>query len=192
VKDYPPGHRVLTNVTNNPRRVGLFFGLPKGTGGIEIVRTFRDRFNRLEMIEPVEVRGASFEEEFQSGSDVDLYRFPAPFWHEHDGGRYIRTACSVVTRDPDRGWVNVGAYRVQLHDRRTLGLYIEEAIEAARATESDTTTGTIAARSTLCRWGSKTTSSSGAWRITNASALMAVSSPIATARSWRACGTAAP
>jgi len=127
VKGYPPGHRVLTNVTNNPRRVGLFFGLPKGTSGIEIVRTIRDRFNRLEMIEPVEVRGASFEEEFQSGSDVDLYRFPAPFWHEHDGGRYIGTACVVVTRDPDRGWVNVGTYRVQLHDQRTLGLYIEPA-----------------------------------------------------------------
>lgn len=60
------------------------------------------------------------------GDAVDLFRFPAPKWHEKDGGRYIGTGCLVITRDPDEGWVNLGTYRVQLHDRTTLGILIAE------------------------------------------------------------------
>lgn len=29
-------------------------------------------------------------------------------------------------RDPEENWVNVGTYRVQLHDRNTLGIYISQ------------------------------------------------------------------
>ena len=47
------------------------------------------------------------------GDDVDVFSFPVPIHHELDGGRYIGTACGVVTRDPDTGRVNVGTYRVQ-------------------------------------------------------------------------------
>lgn len=48
--------------------------------------------------------------------------FPTPRWHDGDGGRYIGTACMVITRDPDTGWVNVGTYRgcVQGKDRLSL------------------------------------------------------------------------
>ena len=59
-----------------------------------------------------------------SGDDVDLFKFPVPFWHERDGGRYIGTGHIVITRDPDDGWVNVGCYRVMVHDRNTLGMNI--------------------------------------------------------------------
>ena len=39
-----------------------------------------------------------------------------------DGGRYIGTGCSVVTRDFDSDWVNVGTYRMMVHDRNHVGL----------------------------------------------------------------------
>jgi 4-hydroxy-3-polyprenylbenzoate decarboxylase len=125
VKDYPAGFRVLANLTNNPRRVGMLFGLPRTAGGIEIVRTIRERFTSLSLIDPIEVRGATFEQEARTGAQVNILDFPAPLWHEHDGGRYIGTACIVVTRDIDGSWVNLGTYRVQVHDERTLGLYLE-------------------------------------------------------------------
>ena len=35
-----------------------------------------------------------------TGDDVDVTRFPAPKWHERDGGRYIGTGSFNVTRDP--------------------------------------------------------------------------------------------
>ena len=53
-----------------------------------------------------------------------MYEFPAPQWHEHDGGRYIGTANITITRDHDEGWINFGVYRVVLHDKDTLGFYI--------------------------------------------------------------------
>ena len=39
-----------------------------------------------------------------------------------DGGRYIGTGCSVVTKDFDSDWVNVGTYRVQLLDKNHVAL----------------------------------------------------------------------
>ena len=47
-----------------------------------------------------------------------------PRWHEDDGGRYLGTAHLVISRDIDEGWVNLGCYRVMVHDRDTLALYI--------------------------------------------------------------------
>lgn len=47
-----------------------------------------------------------------------------PRWHERDGGRYIGTGHVVITRDPDESWVNVGCYRVMVHDRNTMGMNI--------------------------------------------------------------------
>jgi UbiD family decarboxylase len=58
------------------------------------------------------------------GAEIDLLKFPAPMWHERDGGRYLGTSCFVITRDPDSGWVNGASYRMQVHGPRELGLYI--------------------------------------------------------------------
>ena len=44
-------------------------------------------------------------------------KIPTPRWHEHDGGYYIGTGDMVIMRDPDTGWINYGAYRVQAHDK---------------------------------------------------------------------------
>jgi UbiD family decarboxylase len=125
VKGFPPGYRVLTNLMNNPRRVALLMGMPARSRGVDIVRSIRDRFNQLEPIDPVEVSEPTFTEISQRGSDVDLLKLPAPLWHEHDGGRYLGTGCVVVMRHPDEGWVNLGTYRVQVHDSKTAGLFIE-------------------------------------------------------------------
>src|SRR5262249_3455729 len=47
------------------------------------------------------------------GKAIDLTKIPTPVWHEHDGGPFIGTACMVVMKDPDSGWINYGAYRIQ-------------------------------------------------------------------------------
>jgi 4-hydroxy-3-polyprenylbenzoate decarboxylase len=44
---------------------------------------------------------------------VNIQKIPTPRWHEHDGGYYIGTGCMVIMKDPDTGWINYGAYRVQ-------------------------------------------------------------------------------
>src|SRR5436305_14589549 len=55
IKGYPAGYRVLSNFTNNPRRVGLLFGQPPNANGIDLVQTIRTRFNAIKMIDPVEI-----------------------------------------------------------------------------------------------------------------------------------------
>jgi UbiD family decarboxylase len=64
-------------------------------------------------------------EQVLRGDEIDATTYPAPLWHEGDGGRYIGTGGGVITRDPEDGWVNVGTYRVIVHGPRELGVFIE-------------------------------------------------------------------
>jgi 4-hydroxy-3-polyprenylbenzoate decarboxylase len=57
-------------------------------------------------------------------NEVDIFKLPVPIHHEDDGGRYIGTACGVVTRDPDTGRVNVGTYRVMAKGPNSCAIYI--------------------------------------------------------------------
>jgi 4-hydroxy-3-polyprenylbenzoate decarboxylase len=58
------------------------------------------------------------------GKDIDLLSLPAPHWHEGDGGRYLGSLDITISRDPEEQWINLGCYRVMVHDRDTLALYI--------------------------------------------------------------------
>jgi len=63
-------------------------------------------------------------ENVMEGKDVNILAFPAPRWFAEDGGRYIGTGSATITRDPEEGWVNLGTYRIMVHDETTLGFYI--------------------------------------------------------------------
>lgn len=124
IKDYPPGYRVVSNLIATPRRLAITLGFPLDITNIELVRGIKDKFNQLKPIAPVMVsNGPVMENVFKDG-EVDLLKFPTPKWHELDGGRYIGTADMVIMREPDGNWINSGTYRVELHDKDTLGLYI--------------------------------------------------------------------
>jgi UbiD family decarboxylase len=71
-----------------------------------------------------EVQTGVVQQNIREGNRVNLFDFPAPFLHEKDGGRYIGTGHLVITKDPDSDWINVGTYRILLHDHNTAGIYI--------------------------------------------------------------------
>src|SRR5258708_20154606 len=71
---------------------------------------------------PVTVKSGPVMENVSTGKDINLLKIPAPKWHEHDGGYYIGPGCMGIMKDPDSGWINYGAYRVQAHDRTTPAL----------------------------------------------------------------------
>jgi UbiD family decarboxylase len=124
IPGYPTGHRVLGNVLTSPGRVAISGGLDPRLSRIELVNKWRE-FNAANRLVPYQtISNGPVTSCVQEGSSVDLSGFPAPRWHEDDGGQYIGTGCLVIMRDPDSGWVNTGAYRVQLHDDKTLGLMI--------------------------------------------------------------------
>lgn len=125
IKGYPPGYRIVTNVYDSPRRLALAFGLPLDLKGIDLVRAWRNKSRGgAKPIAPVEVKTGPVKENIHIGNDVDLFEFPVPKWHDLDGGRYIGTGDMVIMRDPDEGWVNLGTYRVQAHDKSTATIHI--------------------------------------------------------------------
>jgi UbiD family decarboxylase len=125
IKDYPEGYRIVANIFNTPRRFNLSLGLPLETVGLEQVMEWRKKTKRgVKLIPPAEVSSGPVKEHVHVGKDVNLFEFPTPKWHEHDGGRYIGTGCVVVQKDPEEGWVNLGTYRVQVHDENTATVHI--------------------------------------------------------------------
>jgi UbiD family decarboxylase len=124
IKGYPAGYRILTNPSKSLRAWFLTVGMSTAARGKKLNREWRERLKELQPLPAKIVASGPVMENILVGGDVDVLRFPAPLWHEGDAGRYIGTADAVVMRDPEEGWVNLGNYRLQVHDSNTLGLYI--------------------------------------------------------------------
>jgi len=125
IKDYEAGYRVASNLFTTPKRTALALDLPLELTGLELVKAWREKMKgEVKLLPPVEVKDAPVKENIHTGDEVDLFEFPTPKWHKLDGGRYIGTGNMVITRDPDEGWVNLGTYRVQIHDKNIATIYM--------------------------------------------------------------------
>jgi 4-hydroxy-3-polyprenylbenzoate decarboxylase len=118
IPGYPRGYRILANLLTSIRRINMTMGNPPESSEVELVRHWRRYMKEAKTIPPVEVASGALLENVKTGDDIDLFKIPVPRWHEHDGGYYIGTGDMVVMRDPDTGWINYGAYRVQAHGKR--------------------------------------------------------------------------
>ena len=124
IPGYPPGHRVLVNSFGSLRRVALTLGLPADAHPKDLLGKWRETLAGLKPIPPSFVDDGPIMENVKRGDDVDVLEFPTPKWHEADGGRYIGTGSCNITKDPEDGWVNLGTYRVMVHDSKRVGFYI--------------------------------------------------------------------
>jgi UbiD family decarboxylase len=115
IPGYPRGYRILANILTSVRRINLTLGLPIDGSAIELVSFWRKYMKDAPNISPVTVTSGPLLENVYSAKDVNIQTIPTPRWHEHDGGYYIGTGCMVIMQDPDTGWINYGAYRVQSH-----------------------------------------------------------------------------
>ncbi|MBI2848627.1 MAG: UbiD family decarboxylase [Chloroflexi bacterium] len=125
IKGYPPGYRQLFGALGSVKRIALPLGMPLDYPCLmDFVKAYREKIREVRLIPPRFVATGPVMENVDRGKGVDLLKFPAPWIHELDGGRYFGTAHIVVTKDPDREWINFGTYRMMLHDRNSLGFYI--------------------------------------------------------------------
>jgi UbiD family decarboxylase len=126
IKGYPEGFRVLTCSTSSPARLSSILRLPiqrTHAGLVTVLRGKPAQWQAAAKDFPYQVvKSGPVLENIQERTEVDVVGFPSPLWHELDGGRYIGTGCSVVTRDLDSDWVNVGTYRVQVLDKNHVAL----------------------------------------------------------------------
>ncbi len=122
IKGYPQGYRVLSNVFRTHKRTALGLGLPLELGGVDLLNAWRRRVKDMTPLAENTVADGPVFENRMEGADVDLDHFPAPMWHELDGGRYLGTGCAVITRDPDDGRVNLGTYRCMVQGANTISV----------------------------------------------------------------------
>ncbi len=124
IKDYPAGYRVLVGFFESLKRSAITTNLPVDISREEFIQSWRDRLANRPLIPPVTVNSGPIMENVFEGKDIDMLKFPAPFWHEQDGGRYIGTGHVIITRDPEEGWVNMGTYRTMVHNRDELAIWM--------------------------------------------------------------------
>ncbi|HLY64362.1 MAG TPA: UbiD family decarboxylase, partial [Chloroflexota bacterium] len=124
IKGFPAGYRVASNSFITRDLASTLLGIPRGLRNVDMTKAWREKAKDLKMLPAREVADGPVMENVLRGQDVDLLRFPTPRWHESDTGRFIGTACAVITQDPDDGRINVGCYRMMLQDRDKVGLYI--------------------------------------------------------------------
>jgi 4-hydroxy-3-polyprenylbenzoate decarboxylase len=123
IKGYPKGFRVLSIPTASRVRMALALGLPPDTPKMEIVKYAANRLKHAKPIPPQEVETGPVMQNVMRDNEVDLLRFPVLQSHKGDGGRYIGTGDTFINRDPETGYVNMGTYRMQVHERNLLGVW---------------------------------------------------------------------
>ncbi len=120
IQGYPKGYRILVNSLGSLKRTALTLGLDTSISKpMELVKVWRERSKKLMPVPAKMVDKGPVMENIDTGKKINVLKFPTPKWHEHDGGRYIGTGSVDITRDPEEGWVNLGTYRVMIHDERS-------------------------------------------------------------------------
>ena len=126
IKGYPKGYRVLTCSTSSPARLSSILRLPIQKAHKALVEALRGKPAQWQAAAKnfpfAAASSGAVLQNVQKDASVDVLAFPSPLWHELDGGRYIGTGCSVVTRDLGSDWINVGTYRVQVIDKSHVAL----------------------------------------------------------------------
>jgi len=125
IVDYPPPgpHRLFIGQFRSYSRICMTLGLdPFETTRREIVLTLKSHLKNR--IPPVTVSHGPVHECVDVGDRVNVLKFPVPLWNYRDGGRYVGTMHAVITKDLETDWINLGLYRVMVHNQKELGIYV--------------------------------------------------------------------
>jgi 4-hydroxy-3-polyprenylbenzoate decarboxylase len=117
VKGYPTP--VVSSVCTTTSRLAMIMGMPKSTTLVELMREWVKR--TANKIPPKWVSSGPCKENVMKGDRINLLKFPVPKVFPRDGGRFFGTTAYTVSKDPETGWLNIGVYRLQVLDEKTLG-----------------------------------------------------------------------
>lgn len=120
VTGYPQGYRLTSSVLANVKRIAIAMNMSVDTPMRELIEEYLRR--QKKPIKPVTVKTGACKENILLGDKADLLKFPVPFIHDGDGGRYLGTWHLTVTKDLDSDWQNWGMYRHMLHDSQSFGV----------------------------------------------------------------------
>ena len=109
--------RVLANIFGGTRK-NMTLGFRTDLDKVQLSDAFANAWDTDRTIAPVYVESGPIFDNIITGDKLDVEMFPTPIWHSGDGGRYIGTGSYNVTQDPDTGELNLGTYRIMLHDKK--------------------------------------------------------------------------
>ncbi len=115
--------RVMFGAYSNTKRLAKVLGRPANTSMCELSRAWMEQ-SIGEVIRKREVETGPIFENVIEGDAVNVLELPSPKFYEKDGGRFIGTACFMVVQDPETGEINLGTYRSQVLDEKTVGAQI--------------------------------------------------------------------
>ncbi len=124
IRGYPEGYAMLGSPLSKGwnsdfSRIAIALGLDPLTPYDTLMNEFIERMKNP--IRPLQVKTGPCKENLLTGKDINLFKLPAPYLHDGDGGRYINTFGVTCTKDPDSDWVNWGVYRHMIHKKAILG-----------------------------------------------------------------------
>lgn len=124
---YKKGFRTLFGIFGSPWRVAKTLGLPEDEiSRMSLLCSWNKKIKEIHPLPPEFVTTAPVLDNVETGGQIDLLKFPVPRFHEQDGGRYLGTCHSVIQKDPESGYVNLGTYRIMLVDSSHLALHVLE------------------------------------------------------------------
>jgi len=129
IKDYRDTwcRKLFVGGPGSRERVALALGLPPETGYRELVEHIKKRLETRE--ETVKVATGPVKEHIIKGEAVDLREIPCRAITSSTAAATLIRFCSVITRDPETGLMNVGLYRGMLgDDQRSIAVFIARTI----------------------------------------------------------------
>jgi len=121
IKDY--NTPVLTSAFTTVKRLAIALGQPQNASLCDLARSWMKLITKRTIPPEIVSTGPVFENVVE-GESINLFNFPVPKFYPEDGGRFIGTAVALVTKDPDSEWVNLGTYRMQVLDEKSVGVQI--------------------------------------------------------------------
>ncbi len=143
IKGYP-GSQLLINQFGSDSRMKLALGVDSFDEFADRIKMFLDMkspqgfLDKLKMLPLLTEAGKFFPKTVPTGpckevikhDNFSLLDFPILQCWPQDAGRFITLPC-VTTRDPKSGKRNLGMYRLQVYDARTLGFHAQRQKVAA-------------------------------------------------------------
>jgi len=132
VKGYKDsGVRVLFNpFGSSKRRIAVALEEDPEMPMMDLIRATMKKLDRAIPPKEIPADSAPVNENVLTGDQIDLSKLPVPKHWPLDGGRYLGTADSVITRNPDGGNINLGTYRMMVQGKDEIGLYLSPGKDA--------------------------------------------------------------
>ncbi|MBD62132.1 menaquinone biosynthesis decarboxylase [bacterium] len=112
----------VNHIDEHSERIEQLLKPPKVSGILDAM-SMLPKFAELgKQLIPKTIKKAPCQEIVLKGDDANLDILPIPTLWPKDAGPYICLG-STITNDPETGSRNVGLYRLQKHDKKTLGMH---------------------------------------------------------------------